>query len=133
VGKALAGDADLRVFAALLSNARLREDDLVAFLQSDRANAEHVKLVAGHSKWGFRYAVRRALAFSAVSPRAIAASQLRYLRREDREAIYRHPATSIYIRRCIEALDGKGRPDEELSEADDSAPRGIGYNGGSNG
>jgi hypothetical protein len=46
VGKALAGDADLRVFSALLDNPRLREDDLVAFLQSDRATAEHVKQVA---------------------------------------------------------------------------------------
>ncbi|MFA6956636.1 MAG: hypothetical protein WC538_12265 [Thermoanaerobaculia bacterium] len=132
VGKALAGDADLRVFAALLNNARLREDDLVAFLQSDRATAEHVTMVAAHGKWGFRYSVRRALASSPVAPRAIAASQLRYLRREDRDALSRNPATSVYIRRCIESLEGEGRREKVSAETDDSAPEGIGYNGGSN-
>lgn len=133
VGKALAGDPDLRVFSALLGNARLREDDLVAFLQSDRAVSEHLKLVAAHSKWGFRYPVRRALAFSARTPRAIAASQLRYLRREDRDALYRHPDTSVYIRRCIERLEGPTRGAGEEDETDESASGGIGYNGGSNG
>jgi len=132
VGNALAGDADLRVFAALLNNARLREDDLVAFLQSDRATAEHIKMVSEHVKWGVRYPVRRAIASSAVAPRAIAATQLRYLRRDDRDAIYAHPATSVYIRRCLERLRGGVGRETVTAESDDSAPEGIGYNGGSN-
>jgi hypothetical protein len=132
VGKALAGDPDLRVFSALLGNARLREDDLVAFLQSDRATADHLTMVAAHGKWGFRYSVRRAVASSAVAPRAVAASQLRYLRRDDRDDLLRNPATSVYIRRCIESLEGRSRREKVTAETDDSAPEGIGYNGGSN-
>lgn len=133
VGKALAGDPDLRVFSGLLNNARLREDDLVGFLQSDRAGAEHLKLVAGHAKWGFRYAIRCALASSSLTPRALAASQLRFLRREDLDALFRHPATSVYIRRCIERLVGNEGREDESSDADEPASGRIGYNGGSNG
>lgn len=132
VGKALAADPDLRVFAALLSNPRLREDDLVAFLQGERAGAEHMRLVADHPKWGFRYAVRIAVASSPVAPRAVAASQLRHLKREDREAIARNPGTSTYIRRCVEALGSAAGRARDGEGTDESASDGIGYNGGSN-
>ena len=121
-------DPDMRVFAALLINPRLREDDLVGFIQSDRVAAEHLRLIASHVKWGCRYTIRRAIAFNSVAPRAVAASQLRFLRKDDREALYRHPATSVYLRRCIEALEGNSVRDGG-SEADgDSGLPGIGYN-----
>ncbi|MGK2855606.1 MAG: hypothetical protein ACSLFQ_00225 [Thermoanaerobaculia bacterium] len=132
VGMALMVDPDVRVFTALLNNPRLREDDLVAFVQSDRASAEHLRLVAGHTKWGFRYAIRRAIAFSAAAPRAVAASQLRFLRRNDRDGLYRHPATSVYLRRCIEALDRNLPRRPEVNAEDESGSDGIGYNDGAN-
>lgn len=128
VGEALMTDPDMRVFAALLNNPRLREDDLVGFIQSDRVAAEHLRLIAGHVKWGCRYAIRRAIAFSGVAPRAVAASQLRFLRKDDREGLYRHPATSVYLRRCIEALEGNSLRDGESETDGDSGTPGIGYN-----
>ena len=38
------------------------------------------------------------------TPRSIAASQLRFLTAADLRQIHRHPATSVYLRRCIERL-----------------------------
>lgn len=132
VGEALMADPDMRVFAALLNNPRLREDDVVAFVQSERAAAEHLRLIAAHTKWGCRYAIRRAIAFSPFAPRAVAASQLRFLRKDDRDGLYRHPATSVYLRRCLEALERNPRRGGE-GEADvDSDPPGIGYNDDAN-
>lgn len=133
VSRQLVNDPDLRVFAALLNNPWLREDDLVAFLQSDRAGVEAIKLVSSHSKWGVRHAVRRALASNPRTPRAIAASQLRHLRREERDELYRNPATTVYIRRCIESLDGGASNAAGTDEEGNPAQDGIGYNGGSNG
>ena len=132
IGKALVGDTDLRVFAALLNNPRLREEDLVAFAQSDRATAEHLKLIADHIKWGCRYAVRRAIAFSVVAPRALAASELRFLRKDDRDTLYRHPATSVYLRRCLERLEGGSERGDKAPAGDEAGSAGIGYNGRSN-
>ena len=55
-------------------------------------------------KWSYRYAVRLALVLNPATPRAAAASQLRYLRRKDLARIHANPATSVYLRRCIERL-----------------------------
>ncbi len=132
VGVALMSDPDLRVFAALLNNPRVREDDLVGFLRLDRVSAEHVRIIAGHAKWGVRYAIRRAIAFSAIAPRAIAASQLRFLTREDRDGLYHHPSTSVYLRRCIETLEQNPHRDADSVADDDSGPAGIGYNDDAN-
>jgi hypothetical protein len=38
------------------------------------------------------------------TPRSTAASQLRFLSNRDLHQIHRHPATSVYLRRCIERL-----------------------------
>lgn len=132
VGKVLMLDPDLRVFAALLSNPRLREDDLVAFVQSDRVSAEHLRHLADHTKWGVRYPIRRAIAFSPVAPRAVGASQLRFLQRDDREKLYRHPGTSVYLRRCIDVLNEEPHRAAEPATGDDSGASGIGYNDGAN-
>jgi hypothetical protein len=102
--KALLFDPDPKVFAALLINQRLREDDLLHLLGSTRVTAEQLTLLGGDHRWSYRYAVRKGLVLNPLTPRSIAASQLRYLSRRDLVTIYSRPDTSTYLRRCIETL-----------------------------
>jgi hypothetical protein len=109
-------DGHPRIFEALLINKRVREDDLVALVASDRATREQLLLLAQDNKWSYRYAIRKALVLNPATPRAAAATQLRYLTRADLRQIHANPQTSVYVRRCIERL----RPDDfrprELTE-----------------
>jgi hypothetical protein len=97
-------DANPRVFEALLVNKRLREDDLLALIASHRATREQLRMIAEDMRWSHRYAVRKALVLNADTPRAAAASQLKYLSRRDLRSIHSNPNTSVYVRRCIERL-----------------------------
>lgn len=104
LAKALMFDPELDVFEALLTNARLREEDLVVLASSPRATPEQLRLLSDDRKWSHRYAIRKALVLNPSTPRAAAASQLRHLRRADLREIHGNPATSTYLRRCIERL-----------------------------
>jgi hypothetical protein len=97
-------DPEPRVFSALLVNQRLREEDLVLLAGSDRVSIEQLRLLAADTKWSFRYAIRKALVLNPLSPRSVAASQLRFLIARDLREIYSNPKTSTYLRRCIERL-----------------------------
>ena len=97
-------DPHPKVFESLLVNKRLREDDLLALISSRRATPEQLVMVAGDMRWSYRYAVRKALVLNPDTPRAAAASQLPHLSRRDLRSIHSNPATSIYVRRCIERL-----------------------------
>jgi hypothetical protein len=99
-------DRDPKVFAALLINSRLREDDLLSLVSSDRATEEQLLMIASDPKWSFRYSLRKALVLNPVTPRAAAASQLRYLTKLDLRRIHANPRTSTYLRRCIERMAG---------------------------
>jgi hypothetical protein len=95
-------DPDPNVFASLLINQLIREEDLLLLATSDTASAENLGLLAADQKWSSRYAIRRALAVNPSTPRSVAASQLRFLSRRDLRIIHDDPATSTYLRRCIE-------------------------------
>jgi hypothetical protein len=97
-------DPHPRVFEALLMNKRLREDDLVALANSKQATAEQLRMIAEDRKWSYRYPIRKALVLNPATPRAAAASQLRHLSRRDLADIHANPATSVYLRRCIERM-----------------------------
>jgi hypothetical protein len=97
-------DRDPRVFAALLVNQRLREEDLLLLAGSESATAEQLQLLAADPKWSFRSAIRKALVMNPATPRSAAASQLRFLSQRDLRLIHEHPTTSTYLRRCIERL-----------------------------
>lgn len=101
-------DPNPKVFASLLVNARLREEDLLALANSNRATPQQLLLLAEDRHWSYRYEIRKALAMNPATPRSAAASQLRHLSRGDLRRIHAHPATTVYVRRCIERL----RPDE---------------------
>lgn len=103
--KALLFDPDPKVFASLLRNQRVREDDLLHFAGSDRALPEQLRMLASDGKWSYRYPIRKALVLNPLTPRAAAASQLRHLSVRDLRQIHRNPSTSVYLRRCIERLD----------------------------
>jgi hypothetical protein len=72
-------DPDAKVFAALLINQRLREEDMLLLAASESASPEKLQLLASDRKWSFRYAIRRALVMNPSTPRSVAASQLRFL------------------------------------------------------
>jgi len=99
-------DRDQRVFRALLMNPRLREDDLVVLISSERASADQLHMISGDRKWAYRYSIRRSLVLNPTTPRSIAASQLRHLRQSDLDLLAKNPQTSIYLKRCIERLEG---------------------------
>lgn len=107
--KILIFDPDPKVFAALLVNQRLREEELVHLAGSDRARPEQLQLLAKDYKWSSRYAIRKALVMNPITPRATAASQLRFLSWKDLRMIHKHPDTSTYLRRCIERLQDYNR------------------------
>jgi len=98
-------DRDPRVFASLLVNQRLREDDLLLIASSSEATVDQLVMLAGDRKWSCRYAVRKALVLNPLTPRSIAASQLRFLNRRDLRQIHDNPSTSVYLQRCIERLE----------------------------
>jgi len=104
LAKALMFDPEPAVFEALLTNARLREEDLIVLASSPRATPEQLRMLSDDRKWSHSYAIRKALVLNPSTPRAAAASQLRHLRRADLREIHGNPATSTYLRRCIERL-----------------------------
>jgi hypothetical protein len=97
-------DHDVRVFASLLINARTREDDLLLLASSTRASPEQLRVLGDDRKWSYRYAIRKALVLNPLTPRATAASHLRFLTPADLRSIASKPDTSVYLRRCIERL-----------------------------
>lgn len=109
-------DPSPRVFEALLLNKRLREDDLLALISSDRAFPHQLLMVANDMRWSFRQPIRKALVLNPRTPRATAATQLRYLSKLERRRIHANPATTLYVRRCIERLqpDDFGVPSDTI-------------------
>jgi len=101
-------DPDPKVFGALLVNQRLREDDLLQLATSPRARPEQLVLLSEDRKWSYRYAIRKALVMNPVTPRSIAATQLRHLTAKDRSMILGRADTSVYLRRCIERMTEEG-------------------------
>lgn len=97
-------DPSPRVFEALLLNKRLREDDLLALISSDRASPQQLLMIGDDMRWSFRQQIRKALVLNPRTPRATAATQLRYLSKIERRRIHANPSTSLYVRRCIERL-----------------------------
>jgi hypothetical protein len=105
--KVFLADSDLRVFETVLSNQRVREDDILAVIASRQTSPGQLQLIANDQKWSYRYAVRKALVLNPATPRSAAASQLRFLTPNDRRLIHSNPATSTYLRRCIERFPAK--------------------------
>jgi hypothetical protein len=100
-------DPDPRTFETVLSNQRVREDDILAVIASRQTTSEQLRMIADDQKWSYRYAVRKALVLNPATPRSAAASQLRFLTPKDRRQIHSNPSTSTYLRRCIERLQAK--------------------------
>ena len=113
--KAFLFDPDPKVFAALLTNQRVREDDLLVVASSSRATPEQLTMLGTDGKWSYRYEIRKALVLNPLTPRAVAAAQLRFLRLRDLRNILQRPDTSVYLRRCIERMHRALAPSAEDS------------------
>lgn len=109
-------DPDPKVFASLLVNQRLHEEDLVFLASSPQATADKLRMLGADHKWSYRYAIRKALVLNPLTPRSVAASQLRYLSKRDLVGIHQNPSTSVYLRRCIERLRATGVEPVEMIE-----------------
>lgn len=103
-------DSHPRVFESLLTNKRVREDDILSLVFSGRATPEQLLMITADQKWSHRYSIRKALVLNPTTPRAAAASQLRFLSRADRKQIHANPETSVYLKRCIERLESQRSP-----------------------
>lgn len=124
-------ESDPRVFAALLVNQRVREDDLILLAGSPDATVEQLVMLSSDRKWSSRYAIRRALVLNSRTPRAVAASQIRFLSRRDLRQIHENPATSTYIRRCIERsprMSAQLKPRRSSEDEPDSESAGSAEN-----
>jgi hypothetical protein len=104
--KAMLNDPSPRVFEALMVNPRLLESDLLTHIGAGRATALQLGIIGNSPKWSYRYSIRLALVRNPETPRAVAASQLRFISKHDRAQIARLPGTSVYLRRVIEKLEG---------------------------
>jgi hypothetical protein len=104
VAAVLLRDPDPKVFAAVLSNPRLSEDEVVAKIATGACTPDQLRVIADDKKWSFRRAVRKALVLNPDSPRAVAATQLRHLSRRDLFELNRDPALSLFLKRCIQRL-----------------------------
>ncbi len=102
--KILMAEKDPKIFASLLLNSRLTEELLLQHVSSESAPAEHLRMVADHPKWSLRYPLVRALVKNPDTPRAVAASLLTRLRKEDLNALWGNQRTSRYLLACIERL-----------------------------
>ena len=109
-------DPDPKVFAALLINQRVREDELLVVASSPRATPEQLTMLGTDNKWSYRYEIRKALVLNPLTPRAIAAAQLRFLRLRDLRIILQRPDTSVYLRRCIERVRPSLAPVAQMEE-----------------
>ena len=88
-------DPDEKVFASLLINQRLREEELLLFAGSDGASAEKLLILSSDPKWSNRYAVRKALA-----ERHLAAKQPDQAEKWAMECLYVNvydPAAHIFL------------------------------------
>lgn len=97
-------DADPKVFAALLVNQRLREDDLLHLISSTEVTRDKLTMIGDDRRWSYRYAIRKALVLNPLTPRSTAAAQLRFLSRRDLVSLHDNPAVSLYLKRCIERM-----------------------------
>ncbi len=102
--QALMEEGEPKIFSSVLINSRLTEDHLLEHLISEDASGEHLRIVSDHPKWSSRYRIRRAVAMNPQTPRAVAASLLTRLRKEDLTEMDRSPKTSRYLRACIDRL-----------------------------
>jgi hypothetical protein len=97
-------DPEPMVFAALLVNPRLVEDDVVSLVTSGRAARSQLEAIARDPRWSSRYAVRLALLRNPASPVGAVVSLLGTLRRDDLLAVWRAPATGELVRRAAKQL-----------------------------
>lgn len=113
VASVLLRDPDAKVFAAVLSNARLTEDDILATIATGRCTPDQLRVISNDRKWSFRLGVRKALVLNPATPRAVAATQLRHLSANDLAQLRSNPSISLFLKRCIDRLTDSQPTDTE--------------------
>ena len=122
------------VVQILLSNPRIREQDVITIAALRPTKPAVLELIAQHRKWAARYPVRKALACNPYCPHPIAARLMHTFRKQDLEFIAGSSVLDDHIRDEARRLlrernDAKnkpvirGRPAEELKrQGDGPAP-----------
>lgn len=109
---ALLDDGDVDVLSGLLSNPRLVEEDLTAWLLVRRPKEAQLAALAGSERWMARNAVREALLLSPRTPRPLALSLLTASVRSVWERLASDPSADPLLAACARTLlaerDGAG-------------------------
>lgn len=101
---ALLDDGSVDVLAPLLSNPRLVEEDLTAWLLVRRPTEAQVALLAQSERWMERTAVRTALLLSPRTPRPVALSMLSRSARPVLERLASDPSADPLLAACARSL-----------------------------
>ena len=95
---------DVRVFAALLGNPRLTQDDLVAWITVGTPSRERLAQLAAEPRWNRQPAVRGALFATAATPRAAALALLAGGTRAEWRRIMEDPKADRLLCACARRL-----------------------------
>jgi len=101
---ALINIADGQVLCALLTNARLVENDLLVILNTSEPPTEFFSELAGHLKWGTYIRVRRALAVCPHTPLPLALSVLVQLSVAELRRVVEYPGLVEDVRNAAQSL-----------------------------
>ena len=100
----LLDDGEVDVLAALLSNPRLVEEDLTAWLLVRHPKEGSLVHLASNERWMARTAVRTAVLLSPRTPRAISLSLLRASVRSVLERLSMDPSADPLLAACARTL-----------------------------
>jgi hypothetical protein len=101
---ALCADLHPEIIAALLTNPRLTEDEVLAICAEERASAAALSTVGSNSRWSGRHAVRMALLRNAATPAKISLEFLDTLSGIDLREIIALPTTPRLVRATARQL-----------------------------
>ena len=96
----LRNDTDARVISALMRNAGMMEEDVLAIANSDQAPSEVLAVIGVDYKWSPHYSVRLALVRNRATPLALALSFISKLTRQDLQALEKVPDINELLRRA---------------------------------
>jgi len=92
------------VFACLLRNPRMVEEDIVPLVASEFTPVPILETVAFDRQWTNRYAVRLALVRNSKTPLRVRLSFLSRIQKNDLETLVRAPLTAYLIRAAAERI-----------------------------
>lgn len=92
------------IFAALLQNAKLTEEDLIQTINDEMTPPSILRIVGSDSRWSSRYYIRLALVRNPHTPLPLALSFVSKLRKPDLQLVATSSASSELVRRAAQRI-----------------------------